>query len=142
MRYCGRGIITGSNGISLLVSLLLANSQESNEDEVDQEESIAFVLPTKWPVEYATSYRLKDPNGIVVDVPGGLVKKEGWLDLEIEHPMLRSVKCIQRETGARFIVYVNGDIPRYATAPKPIGVSVRLYREGEIEELKQVALLQ
>ncbi len=89
---------------------------------------ITIVLPTKWPVEYASGYRIRDPNGVVIDVPGGLVKREGWLEVASEHGMIRSVKSIQRETGARFVIYVNGEsLPRFMTSPRADGVSLRLY---------------
>jgi len=101
-----------------------------------------LILPTRWPAEYANANRLRDPNGVVVDIPGGLVKKEGWLELS-EHPMIRSVKAVQRENGARFVIYINGALPRFMTAPKTGGIAIRLYR-GDTEltgQTQQVAML-
>ncbi len=105
-------------------------------------EDVTLILPTRWPVEYATAYRLREPQGVVVDVPGGLVKREGWLDLQLQHPMVRSVKAIQRETGARFMVRINGKAPRFMTSPKTGGVALRLFREPDPSaKTEQIALL-
>jgi hypothetical protein len=42
--------------------------------------------------------------------------------------MVRSAKAIQRETGARFIVFVHGDeLPRFVTTPATNGVTLRIY---------------
>ena len=103
---------------------------------------VTMMLPTRWPAEYSTAYRLRDPNGIVVDVPGGLVRREGWLDVAAGHSMIRSVRAVQRESGARFVIYVNGDLPRFATAPMAAGVQLRLYRENDHEPVvtEQVAM--
>lgn len=90
---------------------------------------ITLLLPTRWRAEYSNAYRLRDPNGVVVDVPGGLVRREGWLDVGKDHPMIRSVKAVQRETGARFVIFVNGELPRFLTVTKPGGIALRLYRE-------------
>jgi hypothetical protein len=115
--------------------------KETSADDTEYEE-VVLVLPTRWPVEYASAYRLRDPKGVVVDVPGGLVKNEGWLDLHMEHPMIRSVKAIQRETGARFMILINGKTPRFMTHPKTGGVAVRLFRKPEnAEKPSQIALL-
>ncbi len=103
---------------------------------------LVLVLPTRWPAEYSTAYRLRDPNGVVVDVPGALVRKEGWLDVGAGHPMIRSVKAMQRESGARFVIYVNGELPRFITAPKTGGIALRLFREESAEPVstEQVAM--
>lgn len=116
--------------------------KEETEGEPNQDEnSVRVFLPTRWPVEYATGYRVRDPNGIVIDVPGGLVKREGWLESAKAHPMIRSIKAIQRETGARFIVYVNGTLPRFMTNPLAQGVALRLYHEDKESDPSEVALL-
>ncbi|HUT76291.1 MAG TPA: hypothetical protein VM285_01300 [Polyangia bacterium] len=110
---------------------------------VDSEDEVTLVLPTRWPAEYSTAYRLRDPNGIVVDIPGGLVRKEGWLDVGVGHPMIRSVKAMQRESGARFVVYVNGELPRFITSSKTAGIMLRLFREegDEPAATEQVAMI-
>ncbi len=117
---------------------LMAGLNESNaaeeivESSPDEEQTdITLMLPTRWPVEYTSAYRVKDPNGVVVDVPGGLVRKEGWLPFAADYPMIRSIKSIQRESGARFIVYVNGELPRYITSPKGGGVALRLFYDKD-----------
>ncbi|MFO8070470.1 MAG: hypothetical protein R6V85_01230 [Polyangia bacterium] len=120
-------------------------SAESSEEKGEKREAM-MVLPTRWPAEYASAYRLRDPNGVVVDVPGGLVRDEGWISVEgDEHPMVDSVKAIQRETGARFVVFIKGELPRFMTAPKTGGVLLKLYHEGEKDETapaEQVAMLE
>lgn len=93
------------------------------------EEEDTIVLPTRWPAEYANAYRLRDPNGVVVDVPGALVTREGWLEVG-EHRMVRSVKAMQRETGARFVVYIEGELPRFMTAPRTTGIALKLIRDA------------
>jgi hypothetical protein len=103
---------------------------------------VTLTLPTRWPVEYATGYRVRNPNGIVVDVPGGLVKREGWLEsVAKDHPMVRSIKAVQRENGARYIVFVNGDLPRFMTKSKTGGVALRLYYTDGVEVPTQIAAL-
>lgn len=94
------------------------------------EEEDTITLPTRWPAEYASAYRLRNPNGVVVDVPGALVAREGYIEVGDEHPMVRSVKAMQRETGARFVVYVNGELPRFMTAPKTNGIALKLIRDA------------
>ncbi|MDJ0764388.1 MAG: hypothetical protein QNJ97_15525 [Myxococcota bacterium] len=98
-----------------------AQASDTPKDEV------TLLLPTRWPVEYASGYRVRDPNGVVIDVPGGLARREGWIESLAHHPLIRSVKSIQRETGVRFIVYVNGNLPRFMTSPRANGVALRLY---------------
>jgi hypothetical protein len=108
-----------------------AESATADPDDAEEaHEDISVTLPTRWPVEYASAYRLRDPNGVVVDVPGGLVRREGWLELGDKYPMIRSIKAVQREGGARFVVYVNGDLPRFMTNPHSGGVELRLIREN------------
>jgi hypothetical protein len=107
-----------------------APSAEAVEENIEEtREEVSLTLPTRWPVEYASAYRLRDPNGVVVDIPGGLVRREGWIDAADKHPMIRSIKATQREGGARFIVYINGDLPRFMTAPNATGVELKLSRE-------------
>jgi len=108
----------------------------------DEEDTIT--LPTRWPAEYASAYRLRNPNGVVVDVPGALVAREGYIDMGDKHPMVRSVKAMQRETGARFVVYVNGELPRFITAPKANGIALKLVRDAAVvaTQTQQVAALE
>jgi hypothetical protein len=107
------------------------------------EEEDTIVLPTRWPAEYANAYRLRNPNGVVVDIPGALVAREGWLEVG-EHKMVRSVKAMQRETGARFVVYINGELPRFMTAPKTNGIALKLVRDtaAPSTQTQQVAALE
>ena len=113
----------------------------TNEEDVSADE-VVLSLPTKWPVEYTTGYRVRNPNGVVIDVPGGLVRREGWLETGWHHPMVRSVKAVQRESGARFIIYVNGKLPRFMTTPKPGGIALRLYRnENDVKKTDEIASL-
>lgn len=102
---------------------------EAAEVPVTSFDEISFVLPTRWPAEYANAYRLRDPNGVVVDIPGGLVKKEGWLEIGKDYPMIKSVKAVQREIGARYVIFINGELPRFMTAPKTGGILLKLTRE-------------
>jgi hypothetical protein len=41
------------------------------------------------------------------------------------------------------VIFVNGTLPRFMTAARPGGISVKLYREATVEptETEQVALL-
>ena len=102
---------------------------EAVEAPATSSREISFVLPTRWPAEYANAYRLRDPNGVVVDIPGGLVKKEGWLEIGKDYPMIKSVKAVQREIGARYVIFINGELPRFMTAPKTGGILLKLTRE-------------
>lgn len=119
-----------------------ADSLEKKEEDAASQDDVTLLLPTRWPVEYASAYRVREPNGVVVDVPGGLVKREGWLENGKENPMVRSIKSIQRESGARFIVYVNGGLPRFITSPKQNGVSLRLYFDDDEMNTAAVASLE
>lgn len=119
---------------------------ESAEDSGETEDSLTteVVLPTRWPAEFATAYRLQNPNGVVVDVPGGLVKREGWLTMKEGDKIIRSIKAVQRENGARFIVYVKGNLPKFRTSPRSGGIRLSLYYEGDgnsSSETQQVAML-
>ncbi|MCP4606845.1 MAG: hypothetical protein GY847_41115 [Proteobacteria bacterium] len=116
---------------------------EASSPVLEKSNEVLLVLPTRYPVEYATGYRIRNPNGVVIDVPGGLVRNEGWIESLVEHPMIRSVKAIQRETGARFVVHVHGDhLPRFMTSPKTGGVGLRLYGLNDeiVAEQAKVAL--
>ncbi|MCU0661859.1 MAG: hypothetical protein MUC50_05980 [Myxococcota bacterium] len=116
--------------------------QEPTAAEKAPAPELAIVLPTRWPAEYATAYRMREPNGVVVDVPGGLVKREGWLEIAEQYPMVRSIKAVQRETGARFIVYTKGDeMPRFVTDPQKSGVVLRLIWSDSDDAQQQLATL-
>jgi hypothetical protein len=105
-------------------------------------DDITLLLPTRWRAEYANAYRLRNPNGVVVDVPGGLVSREGYIEAGAGHPMIRSIKAVQRETGARFIVFIHGELPRFFAATRPGGISLRLFREAADDKVtEQVAML-
>ncbi len=58
--------------------------------------------------------------------------------------MIRSAKAIQRETGARFIIFVHGDeLPRFITTPQSNGVSLRMYySKDEAAASDQIATLE
>ncbi|MBN2530524.1 MAG: hypothetical protein JXR76_29325 [Deltaproteobacteria bacterium] len=123
-----------------------SESEMNAEEEKDAVSALStdVVLPTRWPAEFATSYRLQNPNGVVVDVPGGLVKREGWLTLKEGDKIIRSIKAVQRENGARFIVYVHGNLPNFKTSPRNGGIRLSLYydaREQKSSDTQQVAML-
>ncbi len=100
-----------------------------------------ITLPTRWPAEFLTSYRLQNPNGVVIDIPGGLVKREGWITVSKNEKIIKSVKAIQRESGARFIIYVKGDLPNFKTKSIKEGIRLNLYyddlngSEGAAQEI-------
>jgi hypothetical protein len=85
---------------------------------------LRVVLPTRWPVREARSYRLHDPTGIVIDVPGGMAAERArWIDTA--HERVRSVRVLEREDGVRFIIYLNdGFVPRYRVGYNRAGVTV------------------
>jgi hypothetical protein len=119
------------------IEALVATAAPAGEEDT-------ITLPTRWPAEYASAYRLRNPNGVVVDVPGALVAREGWLDIGDDHPMVHAIKAMQRETGARFVVYVNGELPRFITAPKSNGIALKLVRDAATlaGQTQEVAALQ
>jgi hypothetical protein len=148
-----------TNPIIVTTSLEQENKPTANLDQVLAEteeqdkapthstapaKEVNVLLPTRWPVEYATAYRVRDPAGVVVDVPGGLVRREGALNYRNQTSMIRSAKAIQRETGARFIVFVHGEeLPRFITTPTSNGVSLRLYyTKDEAAASDQIASLE
>ena len=47
----------------------IGDPSEPDENETD------LLLPTLGPVEKATGYRVRKPNGVVVDIPGGIVER-------------------------------------------------------------------
>ncbi|MBN2673527.1 MAG: AMIN domain-containing protein [Deltaproteobacteria bacterium] len=115
-----------------------------SQDEIVSSEATEVILPTRWPAEFSTAYRLQNPNGVVVDVPGGLVKREGWLNIQESEKIIRSIKAVQRENGARFIVYVNGNLPNFKTAPKNGGIRLSLYYDAPEQtssDTQEVAML-
>ncbi|MBN2719128.1 MAG: AMIN domain-containing protein [Deltaproteobacteria bacterium] len=119
-------------------------AEEAMAGAVEDLKNTEIILPTRWPAEFATAYRLQNPNGVVVDVPGGLVKREGWLNLREDNTIIRSIKAVQRENGARFIVYVKGNLPNFKTSPKSGGIRLSLYYDSEeraSSETQQVAML-
>jgi hypothetical protein len=118
-------------------AVAVAAPTESGEEDT-------ITLPTRWPAEYASAYRLRNPNGVVVDVPGALVAREGWIEIGDGHPMVHSIKAMQRETGARFVVYINGELPRFITAPKGNGIALKLVRDAAAlaAQTQQVAALE
>jgi hypothetical protein len=85
---------------------------------------LRVVLPTQRPVREARSYRLHDPTGIVVDVPGGVASERArWIDTA--HERVRSVRVLEREDGVRFIIYLNDPVvPRYRVGYSRAGVTV------------------
>lgn len=97
----------------------------SGEPEVEQSDGLLrVVLPTQWPVNSATSYRLHDPTGIVIDVPGAMASERArWIDTS--HDRVRSVRVLERNDGVRFIIYLNDEVvPRYRVGYSRNGVMV------------------
>ena len=90
----------------------------------DTGERLRVTLPTQWPVSEARSYRIHDPTGIVVDVPGGTEAQAArWIDTS--HDRVRSVRVLEREGGVRFIIYLNDEaVPRYRVGYSRSGVTV------------------
>ncbi|MBN2802080.1 MAG: AMIN domain-containing protein [Deltaproteobacteria bacterium] len=103
------------------------DSIESEKEIVNISEQSQIILPTRWPAEFSTSYRLQNPNGVVIDIPGGLVKKEGWINISSNEKIIKSIKAIQKESGARFIIYVQGDLPNFKTKALKEGIRLNLY---------------
>jgi hypothetical protein len=91
---------------------------------VEGDDQLRVVLPTRWPVTEARSYRLNNPSGIVVDVPGGAASERArWI--ETAHERIRSVRVLEREDGVRFIIYLNDEVvPRYRVGYTRAGVTV------------------
>jgi hypothetical protein len=125
---------------TIVVEAPVAEAPAAGDPATPEDQTI--VLPTRWPAEYVTAYRVREPNGIVVDVPGGLVKREGWLEIADQYPMVRSIKAVQRETGARFIVYTKGgELPRFVTDTQKNGVSLRLSWSASDDDQDRLAAL-
>jgi len=105
-------------------NVLAPTDQASASQPVDKGPDI--LLKTKWPVEYAKAYRLKSPNGVVIDVPGAISPwKDGYVRLS--HPFVKCAKVAHIEGGVRFILYTEGeDLPNFTIGYKAQGVSIRL----------------
>jgi hypothetical protein len=109
-------------------SIQLANNaaaSASPDPTVEEDpENLRVVLPTQWPVTEASSYRLHDPTGIVIDIPGGIAgERARWIDTA--HDRVRSVRVLERENGVRFIIYLNDEfVPRYRVGYNRAGVTV------------------
>jgi hypothetical protein len=102
-----------------------AAASTGSDPTVEQsEDTLRIVLPTQWPVTSATSYRLHDPTGIVIDVPGAMAAERArWIDTSNER--VRSVRVLEREDGVRFIIYLNDEVvPRYRVGYSRLGVLV------------------
>ena len=102
-------------------SIQLASTDEPAPDPTVEESSdqLRVLLPTRWAVTEARSYRLHDPTGIVIDIPGGMASERArWIDTA--HDRVRSVRVLEREGGVRFIIYLNDEfVPRYRVGSRP-----------------------
>jgi hypothetical protein len=102
-------------------------SNSADDPSIEQtDDYLRVMLPTRWPVTTASSYRLNDPPGIVVDVPGGMASERArWIDTSNER--VRSVRVLERQDGVRFVIYLNDEIvPRYRVGYSRGGVTVDL----------------
>ncbi|MBI3178204.1 MAG: AMIN domain-containing protein, partial [Deltaproteobacteria bacterium] len=71
------------------------------------------------------TYPLANPNGIVIDVPE-LRHPGDATKLTSDDPRIRFVKILNRDTGVRFIVYVNGPLANYEVQPSGRGLRVAI----------------
>jgi hypothetical protein len=70
-------------------------------------------------------YPLKSPAGLVVDVKGALPLQEG--NQPVNRPGIKKVKAVSRESGARFIIYFEGDeVPDFQVLPAGSTLEIRL----------------
>lgn len=70
-------------------------------------------------------YPLKSPAGLVVDVKGALPLQEG--KQPVNRPGIKKVKAVSRESGARFIIYFEGDeVPDFQVLPAGSTLEIRL----------------
>lgn len=114
----------GENVDNLVSGASEEQPEEGNPLVQDVGGSVRVMLPTQWPVSEARSYRLHDPTGIVVDVPGGMPGRTArWIDTSNDR--VRSVRVLEREDGVRFIIYLNDThVPRYRVGYSRTGVTV------------------
>ena len=114
-------IVTGQDSVDPSIATVSHVADPTVEQGSD---SIRVVLPTRWPVTEASSYRIHDPTGIVIDVPGGVAgERVRWVETANER--VRSVRVLERENGVRFIIYLNDEnVPRYRVGYSRGGVTV------------------
>ncbi|MBW2261868.1 MAG: PilZ domain-containing protein [Deltaproteobacteria bacterium] len=84
-----------------------------------------FYLSVSGEVTGYDYYALKSPPGLVVDVKGALPLKEGTQP--VNRPGIKKVKAVSRESGARFIIYFDGEkVPDFQVLPAGSSLEVRL----------------
>jgi len=89
------------------------------------ESSTGFYLGVNGEVTGYDYYALKSPPGLVVDVKGALPLKEG--QQPVKRPGIKKVKAVARESGARFIIYFEGEkVPDFQVLPAGSSLEVRL----------------
>jgi hypothetical protein len=89
------------------------------------ESSTGFYLGVSGEVTGYDYYALKSPPGLVVDVKGALPLKEGHQP--VNRPGIKKVKAVPRESGARFIIYFEGEkVPDFQVLPAGSSLEVRL----------------
>jgi hypothetical protein len=87
--------------------------------------SSGFYLGVSGEVTGYDYYALKSPPGLVVDVKGALPLKEG--QQPVNRPGIKKVKAVPRESGARFIIYFEGEeVPDFQVLPAGSSLEVRL----------------
>ncbi len=89
------------------------------------ESTTGFYLGVSGEVTGYDYYALKSPPGLVVDVKGALPLKEG--QQPVSRPGIKKVKAVSRESGARFIIYFEGEkVPDFQVLPAGSSLEVRL----------------
>ena len=91
----------------------------------EEPEGTGFYLGVSGEVTGYDYYALKSPPGLVVDVKGALPLKEG--KQPVNRPGIKKVKAVPRESGARFIIYFEGEkVPDFQVLPAGSSLEVRL----------------
>jgi hypothetical protein len=91
----------------------------------DENGGQGFYLGVNGEVTGYDYYALKSPPGLVVDVKGALPLQEGGQP--VKRPGIKKVKAVARESGARFIIYFEGDkVPDFQVLPAGSTLEVRL----------------
>jgi len=112
---------------------VLSDEEYNSHEAEDENHGPNIILKTKWPVEYAKTYRLKNPSGVVVEIPGAISPHRDG-PIKINHPNVSLARVWHVEGGVRYVLYTEGeDLPRYSVDYGPRGVILKIFYEEETQ---------
>jgi len=121
-------VVQGEDAQDVLTATAFTDDEAEEDDHGPN-----IILKTKWPVEYAKTYRLKNPSGVVVEIPGAISPHRDG-PIRINHPNVSLARVWHVEGGVRYVLYTEGeDLPRYSVDYGPRGVILKIFYEEETQ---------